>query len=171
MSSSKKILRSETTTILSLVPFTFNKVELQVVTIDSKEWWRVKEICKDLKYQRQTAKVIKDHCSGENSAYRYQLSKFPAAEISVNWPKDSQKYNLYINEEGLRELVLTSQQPQAGLLAEKLGINVHKRKYMSKENSSIEIILGTFDGEEMIRQFHIGKYHIDLYFPERISWV
>ena len=68
-------------------------------------------------------------------------------------------------KEGLRELVLTSQQPRAALLAEKLGINVHKHKYMSKENDSIEIIMGTFDGEEMIRQFHIGKYRIDLYFP------
>ena len=32
---------------------------------------------------------------------------------------------------------------------------------MSKENDSIEIIMETFDGEEIIRQFHMGKYHID----------
>ena len=57
----------------------------------------------------------------------------------MNWPKDSQKYDLYINEEGLRDLVLSSQQPQAALLAEKLGINVHKHKYMSKENDSIKL--------------------------------
>ena len=61
--------------------------------------------------------------------------------------------------------MLTSQQPLAALLAEKLGVNVHKQKYISKENNSIKIIMGTIDGEEMIRQFHISKYHIDLYFP------
>ena len=52
------------------------------------------------------------------------------------------------------------------MLAENLGINIHKHKYISKENDSVEIIMKTFDGEEMIRQFHIGKYRIDLYFPE-----
>ena len=61
--------------------------------------------------------------------------------------------------------MLTTQQPQAALLAEKFGKNVHKHKYMSKENDSIEIIIETFNGEEMIRQFHIGKYRIDLSFP------
>ena len=35
-----------------------------------------------------------------------------------------------------------------------------------KKNDSIEIIMGTFDEEEMIRQFHIGKYRIHLYFLE-----
>ena len=76
-----------------------------------------------------------------------------------------QRCNLYISEEGLKELKLTSLQPQAVLLDEKIDINVHKHKYMSKENDSIKIIMGTFDGEEMIKQFHIGKNRIDLYFP------
>ena len=128
----------------------------------------MKEVGKALEYQRQTAKVIRAHCSGKNSTNKYQLSKFPAAETSVNWPSDSQKYEFYINEEGLRELVLASQKPQAVLLAEYLGISVHKHKYMSKENDSIEITMGTFDREETIRQFHLDKYRIDLYFPEHI---
>ena len=37
---------------------------------------------------------------------------------------------------------------------------------MSKENNSIKIIMGTFDEEEMIRQFYIGKYRIGLFFLE-----
>ena len=32
---------------------------------------------------------------------------------SVNLPKDSQKYDLYINEEGMYELMFSSQQPLA----------------------------------------------------------
>ena len=31
----------------------------------------------------------------------------------VDWPKDSQKYDIYINEEGLYELLFSNQQPKA----------------------------------------------------------
>ena len=107
-------------------------------------------MCKALEYQRQTEKVIKNHCSRENFAHKYELTRRAADSHHVNWPKAFQKYDLYINEERLRNLVPCSQQHQAAFLAEKFGINVHKHKYMSKENNSIEIIMGTFDGEEMI---------------------
>ena len=30
----------------------------------------------------------------------------------VDWPKDSQKYDIYINEEGLYELLFSNQQPK-----------------------------------------------------------
>ena len=84
----------------------------------------------------------------------------------LKWTKNSQPYQYYLNEEGIRELVLKSKQPKAADLAEHLGINVHKHKYTSKENDSIEIIMKTFRGEKMKRQFKIGNYRIELYLPE-----
>ena len=44
---------------------------------------------------------------------KYQLSSVHAAVTPVNWPKDSQKYDLYINESGMYELMFSSQQPLA----------------------------------------------------------
>ena len=41
------------------------------------------------------------------------MSGFTAAGKPVDWPKDSQKYNIYINEEGMYEIVFSSQQPKA----------------------------------------------------------
>ena len=35
------------------------------------------------------------------------------AVMPVDWPKDSQKYNNYINEEGMYKLLYSSQQPEA----------------------------------------------------------
>ena len=84
----------------------------------------------------------------------------------LEWPKNSQPDEYYLNEEGIRELVLKSKQPKAADSVEHLGINVHKHKYTSKENDSIEIIMKTFHGEKMERQFKIGNYRIDLYLPE-----
>ena len=31
----------------------------------------------------------------------------------MDWPKDSQKYDIYINEEGMHEIIFSSQQPKA----------------------------------------------------------
>ena len=98
---------------MSLVPFTFKNVELKVVTINGKPWTRAKEVCKALEYNKKTAHVIRAHCSRENYAHKYDLTSVPTAGTPVNWPKDSQKYNLYINEERMHELVFSSQQQKA----------------------------------------------------------
>ena len=63
------------------------------MTVDGKSWVKDKEVCKALEYQRQTAKVIKDHCGGEKSAHKYQLSGRSVMDPPVNWSKDSQKYD------------------------------------------------------------------------------
>ena len=92
-------------------------------------------------YEKGKNNVVRTHCSVKNSVHKYKLKGVSAMVLPLEWPKDLQKYDLYINKEKLRELVLPSQQPQVALLAKKLGINVNKLKYMSKENNSIEIIM------------------------------
>ena len=49
----------------SVVPFTFNAVKLQIVTIDSKEWCRAKKVCKALEYKKDPSDVMQGHCSTE----------------------------------------------------------------------------------------------------------
>ena len=97
--------------ISSRVPLKFNVVKMQVLTVDGKDWCRAKEICKSLEYEKRTNDAVRAHCSGENSAHKYQLIGHSTAGCSVNWPSDSQKYNLYISEESLYEMVFSSQQP------------------------------------------------------------
>ena len=92
---------------MSLVPFTFNNVTLQVVTVDGKEWCRAKEVCKALEYQRRhckDCKHYKNHLQWRKLTHKYQLSGVHVAATPINWPSDSQKYDLYISEEGLYEL-------------------------------------------------------------------
>ena len=61
----------------SVMPFTFNAVNLYVVTINGKA--------------RKTADIVKHLCSQENYAQKCQLSKLPAVGNFVDWPKDSRK--------------------------------------------------------------------------------
>ena len=41
------------------------------------------------------------------------MSTVTAVGTPVDWPKNSQKYDIYTNEEGMYELLLSSQQPEA----------------------------------------------------------
>ena len=40
----------------SVMPFTFNAVELCVVTINEKPWTRTRKVCKALEYQKGRAR-------------------------------------------------------------------------------------------------------------------
>ena len=64
------------------------------------------------------------------------------------------------------ELLVESQQPLAKELAEYMGIKIIGYKYVRKEASTIYTIQKVFEGISMKRQFSIGPYRIDLYFPE-----
>ena len=98
----------------SLTPFKFDKTSLLTVTIDGKVWTGAKEVVQSaLEYQKKTADDIRSHCSLENYAYKYQLSKFPTAGNLLKQPSDSRKDDYYINEEGMYELLFKSQQLQA----------------------------------------------------------
>ena len=66
-----------------------------------------------LEYNEKTADIVKVFCSQENYSQKYQMSGFTAAGKPVDWPKDSQKYNIYINAEGRYEIVFSNQQPKA----------------------------------------------------------
>ena len=41
------------------------------------------------------------------------MKRFLSETKPVDWPKDSQKYDIYTNEEGMYELLFSSQQPKA----------------------------------------------------------
>ena len=70
----------------SVIPLTFNAVELCVVTINEKSWTCAKEhMCRALEYNKKTANIVKTFCSKENYAHKWQLSS--VACIPINWPR------------------------------------------------------------------------------------
>ena len=97
------------------MPFTFNAVELCVVTINENPWTRAKEVYRALEYGKVTksADIVKHLCSKENYAHKWQLIGLVPETKPINWPNDSQKHDIYINEVGMQELVCSSQQPKA----------------------------------------------------------
>ena len=99
----------------SVIPFTFNAVELCVVDIDKIPWARAREVCRALEYGKDTkaADVVRHFCSKTNNAYKWQLTGLVSETKPVDWPIDSQKYDIYTNEEGIYEIVFSSKQSKA----------------------------------------------------------
>ena len=56
--------------------------------------------------------------------------------------------------------------PNAINIAKKVDISVNHILNTRKEQDSIHAILKTFKGENMVRQYSVGTYRIDLYFPK-----
>ena len=50
----------------SVMPFTFNTVDLCVVTIKEKPWTHAKEVYKALQYNKKTADIIKTSLTSIN---------------------------------------------------------------------------------------------------------
>ena len=101
-----------------MMQFVSNTPELCVVTINEKLWAHAMEVCKALSYEKKTAKIVKSHCSKDNYPQRktipkYQMSNVPSVGTPIDWLKDSQKFDIYINEERMYELLFSSQQPKA----------------------------------------------------------
>ena len=86
------------------MPFSFNAVKLCVVIINEKPWTRAWEVYKALRYEKAARRVVRHQCTRENIQHKYQLAVVSTEGMTVNWPKDSQKLELYINEEGMYEL-------------------------------------------------------------------
>ena len=62
------------------MPFTFNAVELCVVTINEKPWRRAKEVCRALEYKKRRARdVLKKHVSIEKKQHKHKLEGRAAA--------------------------------------------------------------------------------------------
>ena len=64
-------------------------------------------------------------------------------------------------------MINKSRKPTTNLinLAKCLGIELHKNKWLCKEEDTLRQIMQTFNGEEMIHQLSVGKYRTELYFP------
>ena len=81
--------------------------------ISEKPWACAREVCKALRYEKAARRVVKHHCTRENIQHKHQLAVVTTAGTSVNWPKDSQKLDLYTSEEGMYKLLFSSQQQMA----------------------------------------------------------
>jgi transposase-like protein/very-short-patch-repair endonuclease len=74
-----------------------------------------------------------------------------------------------INRDGAIELVIKTRKrisPDVLYILKKFNINTTNMKCLSKEQQTLSIITNTFKTETFEDQYKVGKYYLDLYFPE-----
>jgi len=104
----------------------------------------------------------------ELSNIRVSINSFSSDEKCLLSRKDSNNYlrqTMCFTEKGFKKLICSSRKPTAVLIANELGLNI-SHKYVVPEISFIINIKKALQGEDMITQFSIDKYNIDLYFPK-----
>jgi very-short-patch-repair endonuclease len=124
-----------------------------VFEVNGKKYYVGNEICKELGY-KNSRDAIRKHVKDENK------KKF----------KDSNsKYHstfTIIDEIGLKDLIIKSRLPNAIDYATKYNIDVSNHKVSTKEQTTISCIMKVLATEKIELQRIVGRYRIDLYFPE-----
>ena len=60
----------------------------------------------------------------------------------------------------------SEKKPNVPEIAKIIGIDLYDTVVLTKEQSTIKNILTTFRGENMIQQYYIDGFRLDLYFPD-----
>lgn len=64
------------------------------------------------------------------------------------------------------KLLGKSRKPECISFCEKIGINTNVSNYPTIEANTIDIIMQCFETQQMITQYSVDTYKVDLYFPK-----
>jgi very-short-patch-repair endonuclease/Mor family transcriptional regulator len=89
-------------------------------------------------------------------------------------PEESKKpeidpRTILITRDGAIEILLKTRKrisPDVHHILKRFGIDTTNHKCLSKEQQTLSIITNTFKTEKFEDQFKVGRYYLDLYFPE-----
>jgi hypothetical protein len=76
---------------------------------------------------------------------------------------------ILINRDGAIEILIKTRKrisPDVLHILKRFGIETTNRKCLTKEQQTLSIITNTFKTEKFEDQFKVGRYYLDLYFPE-----
>jgi very-short-patch-repair endonuclease len=75
--------------------------------------------------------------------------------------------SVFITLNAVELILLKSRKPNCIELSSIIGLNVKTTYYTAIETDTLNCILKTFHGKNMVLQYFVDKYHIDLYFPDQ----
>jgi hypothetical protein len=143
---------------------TINKRSINVYAFNNARWFLGSEIGLLFGYKRPgnaiKAHVIDDH---KMTIGEYHELICNDEKDKITHP-DTYSRMLLINEEGLKTLIIKSRLPGSIRLAKQLNISITNEKILYKEQETLNCIKKAFKNLNMLFQYHIGIFKIDLYF-------
>lgn len=90
--------------------------------------------------------------------------EYPGVKIPPIDPR-----TILVNSDGVKEILLKTRKtvtPDVKFILKEFGIDITNSKCLSKEQQTFLAIENAFKGEKMVDQYRIGKYYLDMYFPD-----
>ena len=138
------------------------KCELVYVTDSSSNiWFRGKSVAEILGY-KDTKQALRKNIDSDD---KLKLHKLVDDEMLPTL-KYNQRNTIFINENGIRQLLVKSRMINAVDVAKWLGIDILNAKHVCKEMHTLKPIMTALQGQKMRTQYPVLDYRIDLYFPE-----
>ena len=132
----------------TLNSISYQQTDIMYRYFNNEKWYVLKHICKALNLKSfNTNKIPKEHLS-----YMYIPSKRFSQRVVI------------INEKGLQIMFSSTNKPNAKSLSIKLQLPL--AIFQRKEVDILDTISRAFQNEKLIREYGVGKYRIDLYFPK-----
>ena len=137
-----------------------NNHTINCVVVRDQRWYRAKDITTALLY-KDTKRAVQLHIGIDNKSRLYELQ--PQVQHGY---RDAN--SIYINETGLRALVIKSQLPTASDVATQLGISVETR-YVRKETEIVGFVQDVLTQMMVPFEFqkNVNNFRIDLYLPDQ----
>jgi very-short-patch-repair endonuclease len=139
--------------------------ELQRVAVDGDLWFRAKDMARVLGYANTNQTVRTNVHDDDKRKYQDLVRGWDDYGSKASY---HEKHSIYINQRGMRSLLLKSEKPQAIDIAKQFGIDI-QTKYLRKEIEVVSFIQRflTSLGEPFEFQKTVGTYRVDLYLPSR----
>ena len=151
---------TETTTDHSFLPISVpdGDVDVNAITSDGKRWYNACQIAKLLGYSN-TRESIRCHVA--------TTDKREMRELTNKANCGCQPHSIYINDNGLRSLIIRSTKPNSITIAQQFNIDIDT-KYTRKETDIISFIQTFLTSLSIPFEFQktISSFRIDLYLHE-----
>lgn len=137
--------------------------DIRVLGTKEEPYFVARDVAKILGY-KDTDQALRKHVDEEDKiTYKEYLEKNICNKIKISTQA------ILINKRGVICLLTYGRKNNEILLRwlkDNFEIDYNIIKRLSKEEEYIGIIMKVFNGEEMIRQYKIEDYRVDLYFPK-----
>lgn len=146
--------------------FKFGGKRMRVCGTSEEPWFCGKDVCDILGYANHS-EALKKHINDDDKLpLQTLLQKFNVSQIL----NGNDKRMIYINKKGLISLLSKSRLPNIDKFIlfcnNTFNISYQIINCFQKEQETIGAIIATFQHLSYCRQYPIGPYRIDLYFPE-----
>lgn len=122
-----------------------------IIDFNDQKWYRARDVSKILN--------IRNFHTSLTSLTDHYKKPF------ISNTKGGRQKTIFLNDDGMLYFVKSSRSLKANELANELGIS-NKLRFPSLEETFLRHIVNCFSGENMIHQFTVCKYRIDLYFVD-----